>query len=113
MFQNIFSFNGRIRRTEYGISAIIYGILVLVVNQGLESAPNASFMALVYVPLLWFQIAQNTKRCHDLGNSGWFQIIPLYVFWLLFQDSKIGRNMYGLNPKGIGNPQIETQISDV
>ena len=39
------------------------------------------------------------KRCHDLGNSGWFQLIPLYGFWMIFQDGIKGNNEYGINPK--------------
>jgi uncharacterized membrane protein YhaH (DUF805 family) len=48
-------------------------------------------------------LAQGAKRCHDRGNSGWYLLIPFYVFWMLFADSDIGANEYGLNPKGIGN----------
>jgi uncharacterized membrane protein YhaH (DUF805 family) len=46
-------------------------------------------------------ITQQTKRCHDRGHPGWFQIIPFYSLWLLFADSKPGFNQYGPNPKGI------------
>ena len=53
--------------------------------------------------MLWFLWAQGAKRCHDRGASGWFQIIPFYVFWMLFADSNYGMNEYGANPKGFGN----------
>ena len=59
-----------------------------------------ALFGLVYIPLLWFLYAQGAKRCHDLGNSGWWQIIPFYIFWLLFQDGQTGVNKYGNNPKG-------------
>lgn len=99
MFSNPFSFNGRIRRTEYGLSIIIYMIIAFIVNIIIESG-ELPIIALSYIPLLWFLWAQNAKRCHDLGNSGWWQLIPFYFFWLLFEDGQAGPNQYGNNPKG-------------
>ena len=99
MFSNIFSFDGRIRRTEFGISLIIYVIVATFVNAILESGEEP-IIGLAYIPMLWFLWAQSAKRCHDVGNNGWWQIIPLYVFWLLFQDGQPGLNEYGHNPKG-------------
>ena len=97
MFSNPFSFDGRIRRLEYGISNIIFiiisAIIAVLVDSGIEFAPIAM------IPSLWFFLAQSSKRCHDLGNSGWFQLIPLYGFWLLFANGEKGNNTYGLNPK--------------
>lgn len=98
MFTNPFSFNGRIRRTEYGISLIIYFILVTFVNVIVQSG-EVPIIGLAYIPILWFLWAQGAKRCHDVGNNGWWQIIPFYVFWLLFQEGQSGINEYGVNPK--------------
>ena len=100
MFSMSFSFEGRIRRMEYGISFIIYVILQSIVNVVLQSSPDASIIILVDIPLLWFIWAQGAKRCHDLGHSGWYQIIPFYVLWLLFADGVRMTNEYGANPKG-------------
>ncbi len=60
-----------------------------------------SLIILSFIPLLWFLIAQGAKRCHDRGNSGWYQFIPFYVFWLIFADGESGKNEYGLNPKNM------------
>ena len=49
--------------------------------------------------MLWFYIAQGAKRCHDRGNSGWYQIIPFYSLWMLFGNSDVGENEYGPRPK--------------
>ena len=54
-------------------------------------------------PVFWVFIAQNVKRCHDIGKSGWNQFIPFYHITLLFEDSHYGVNEHGVNPKGIGN----------
>jgi uncharacterized membrane protein YhaH (DUF805 family) len=109
MFKNPFSFYGRIRRTEYGLSylisltgSFIIGFVTTAAGMG------EGLMYLFIIPVYWFMFAQGSKRCHDRGNSGWFQIIPFYVFWMFFADSDNGSNEYGLNPKGIGNPPEST-----
>lgn len=99
MFSSPFSFEGRIRRTEYGLSFIIF----IVINTFLDTivkTGESSIIGLSYIPLLWFLWAQGAKRCHDMGKSGWFQIIPFYVFWMIFANGESGYNKYGLNPKG-------------
>lgn len=109
MFKNPFSFNGRIRRSEYGISYIIYICAIFFISYLMEI--NEIF-GIILVPIIWFLLAQNTKRCHDRGNSGWYQIIPLYGLWMLFGDSEIGQNLYGYNPKGIGNIDEIDQLGE-
>lgn len=110
MFKNAFSFSGRIRRTEYGVSMIIYLVIVTILQflvvgmvAGTESPGMAILFFVLMLPVIYFMLAQGAKRCHDRGNSGWFQLIPFYGFWMLFADSEPGKNEYGPNPKGIGN----------
>ena len=103
MFKRPFSFNGRIRRTEYCLSFLIYMIWYGVINAIMEtpdpSAGASVFVLVSFIPMIWFLWAQNAKRCHDRGNSGWYQLIPFYVFVLLFGESDEGSNEYGDNPK--------------
>ncbi len=106
MFKNPFSFKGRIRRTEFGLSYIIYVAYSTIINLSITSLPGDSaaiIFLILLIPGIWFFWAQGAKRCHDRGNSGWYQIIPFYVFWMLFADSDYGPNKYGDNPKGQGN----------
>jgi len=103
MFKAPFSFSGRIRRTEYGISYLVYIVLLGIIAGITEASRGGSFLAIAYIPMLWFLFAQGAKRCHDRGHTGWYQIIPFYVFWMLFAESKYGPNEYGPNPKGLGN----------
>lgn len=98
MFSKSFSFEGRIRRTEYGISFIVVVIINTFLNAIVETG-QAPMVGLAYIPTLWFLWAQGAKRCHDMGNSGWFQIIPFYVFWMIFASGDDGTNEYGTNPK--------------
>jgi uncharacterized membrane protein YhaH (DUF805 family) len=99
MFSNPFSFDGRIRRTEYGISFIIFVFVAVFVN-ALVKTGEYPIVGIAYIPMYWFLWAQGAKRCHDLGNNGWWQIIPLYVFWLIFAGADSGINQYGRNPNG-------------
>ncbi|OOQ57237.1 DUF805 domain-containing protein [Mucilaginibacter pedocola] len=98
MFNNPFVFFGRIRRKEYGYSLLIYGVILIWVIA--QASHNHDIYMVALLPLFWFRLAQGAKRCHDLGNSGWFQIIPFYSFWMLLADGETGPNRYGENPKG-------------
>jgi len=107
MFERPFSFNGRIRRAEFGISFLIYFAVYLVIYGMMNALSHRHepggldilYIFVLLVPLLWFLWAQSAKRCHDLGNSGWYQLIPFYVFWMLFQEGQPGENWYGEDPK--------------
>jgi uncharacterized membrane protein YhaH (DUF805 family) len=114
MFKATFSFEGRIRRTEYGLSYIIYMVIYLFLASALSGSGTEIIYFILMIPLSWFLFAQGAKRCHDLDRSGWYQIIPFYVLWMLFQDGQPGENEYGLNPKGIGNESsYDDQINEI
>jgi uncharacterized membrane protein YhaH (DUF805 family) len=104
MFENPFSFNGRARRTEFGISMLLYVVMYLhmigYLLSSFDRLHSPAVFLVMAIPALWFLWSQAAKRCHDLGHSGWYQLIPFYVFWLLFQDGQPGANEYGPNPKG-------------
>jgi len=105
MFKRPFSFKGRIRRLEYGLSLIIYYVYAIVAGilvgaMGAYNGTSEAIIDIVLIPAYWFMIAQGAKRCHDRGNSGWYQIIPFYGLWMLFGDGEEYENDYGLDPKG-------------
>lgn len=117
MFKNPFSFNGRIRRLEYGLSYLIYvfgsSILNLMIVESVPDEDVSTFISIVcLLPFFWILIAQGAKRCHDRGNSGWYQVIPLYFFWMIFADGELGMNEYGPNPKGLGNTDEVDEIGN-
>jgi len=102
MFSHPFSFQGRIRRLEYGLSVIIIYAYCFLIQIFVDISPEAAgiIALLTIVPLYWFMWAQGAKRCHDRGNSGWYQIIPFYGLWMLFGDGDECENDYGFDPKG-------------
>lgn len=55
---------------------------------------------------------QGAKRCYDLGNSGWFQFIPLYFIVMVFVDGQHETNRYGANPKAIENYRFIDEIDE-
>jgi len=102
MFKNPFSFEGRIRRTEYGLSLIAAAAGRVFVTMILASGnqEGLGFLNLLFqVPFLWFFWAQGAKRCHDVGISGWYQLIPFCPLFLIFASGEEGSNEYGENPK--------------
>jgi uncharacterized membrane protein YhaH (DUF805 family) len=109
MFKNIFSFDGRIRRTEYGLTAICFMVYYLLIlfsvaylttkTSGIEPV----YLFILMIPAIWIMLAQAVKRSHDIGNSGWYVFIPYYFFILLFVQGQARINKWGNNPKGIGN----------
>lgn len=104
MFCHPFSFSGRIRRLEFGLSYIIYFICMAIVGALSEDVP---FVVVLIIPLIWFLLAQLTKRFHDRNLSGMHILtffIPLYNIYVLlmqfFADGDEFENDYGADPKG-------------
>lgn len=98
LFSNPFSFDGRIRRTEYGVSFIITLFAYTFINEIMKSG-QYPMAALAYIPVYWFYLAQGAKRCHDYGSSGWWQLVPLCPFVMIFWKGQLEKNKYGYNPK--------------
>jgi len=112
MFKNPFSFEGRIRRLEYGLSYLIYFAIAVFIGLilGLLSFDEQSanmLLFLLLLPAIYFLIAQGAKRCHDRGNSGWWQLIPFYGFVMMFGEGDTFENEYGQNPKNPDNEIVD------
>lgn len=102
MFSNPFFFHGRIRRLEYFFTFLIENVIFTTIN--LNTKPTYSIGILTVA--MWFGIAQATKRCHDLGISGWCQLIPLSPIFLLFSAGQKHTNKYGPNPKSVDKEDL-------
>jgi uncharacterized membrane protein YhaH (DUF805 family) len=123
MFKKPFSFKGRIRRKEYGLSVVILYAAIIALDLILLSffsfknpkqSGTIEFIFLGFaIPMYWFMFAQGAKRCHDMGKSGWWQLIPFFVLWMLFQKGKPGMNKYGLDPKNPYGDQFSFETGPV
>lgn len=97
MFRKPFQFEGRITRTEYAFSYLLFLIVPFLVFM-LFGGMNFQLSLAIGI---WFMFAQGAKRCHDCGISGWWILVPFYGVWILFSEGSIGRNIYGHNPDGL------------
>ncbi|MDB5282365.1 MAG: rane protein [Bacteroidota bacterium] len=84
--QNLFSFEGRIGKVEYGTSVVIYFVLAETIN-ALAEGDGMVLIRLIHLPLLVVLWAQGAKRCHDMGQSAWMQFIPFYFIYMIFAKS--------------------------
>ena len=63
--------------------------------------------------MIWFLLAQGAKRAHDMGQSAWIQLIPIYNISLFFIKGDAKTNKYGdvpisgLNDNESNNSQNE------
>ena len=125
MFKRMFRFKGRARRKEYWLAtlanllvdvalyAAMYISFLFAVSDtgenGLWIAPVIAFVYLAYAIVSAIaMLALEIRRLHDTGRA-WHAIfvtlIPLVgqylLIWYMIEDSQIGANEYGPNPKGL------------
>ena len=94
MFKKPFSFKGRITRTEYHLSMILF-VLIFFMSAFLFFPKNNY---LYHIPMtldIWFLLAQGTKRCHDFGENMWFFLCGFEIF---YKKGDEGNNKYGEKP---------------
>lgn len=127
MFKKPFSFKGRIRRKEYGISLIIAMLvtgLLAVISEYYRRDFNIQLMILVIgsIFIAYFLIAQGVKRGNDIGVSPWWQAVPYCISFIVRTDGDLspihiltlvfymyfvlksgikGSNKYGEDPKAV------------
>jgi uncharacterized membrane protein YhaH (DUF805 family) len=106
-------FSGRSRRKEFWMFVLFTFIveIVLAIIDAIIGTYNTAIgigllSGLFYLAILVPSIALNTRRLHDIGKSGWFQllfIIPIvgFILWIIWmvRDGDDGVNQYGPSPK--------------
>lgn len=108
-------FKGRARRKEYWMFTL-FNIIFAILCMGLDNLIGMTFSDLPYgfIYVLYILIvfipglAVAVRRLHDIGKSGWYYFIglipiagPIVLLVWFCQDSQLGTNKWGENPKGI------------
>ena len=114
VFQKYAVFEGRARRSEYWWFYLAYSVVSSVLSgltkalgSGGASTAVAVISLIIGLACLVPTIAVTTRRLHDTGRSGWWQLLYLtciggivVLIWTIM-DSQPGDNQYGPNPKGM------------
>lgn len=106
--QQYTNFEGRNTRTQYWMFILFYTIFYIVCMV-IDGVLGTMFIGLLFsLALLVPSIAAATRRLHDTGRSGWWQLIALIPLlgWIvlvvfLAQDTHPSDNEYGSNPKAV------------
>ena len=88
------------------IVEIVLAIIDAIIGTYNTAIGMGLLSGLFYLAILVPSIALNTRRLHDIGKSGWFQllfIIPIvgFILWIIWmvRDGDDGVNQYGPSPK--------------
>ena len=112
VFQKYAVFEGRARRSEYWwfylaytvVNAVLSGLGRAVGSGGFATALSV-ISGIIALACLVPTISVTTRRLHDTGKSGWWQLLYLTciggIVILIFcaLDSDPGDNQYGPSPK--------------
>lgn len=107
VIKNYVVFEGRARRKEYWMFYLFNSIFaVILIGIGVLLHLSTLLESIYSLAILLPSLAVGTRRLHDIGKTGWWQLISLIpivgaivliVFWC--QDSQPNENKFGLNPK--------------
>ena len=100
-------FSGRARRKEFWMFVLI-NFIIAVVLSGVDMMLGLGFLGFIYaIATLIPALAVGARRLHDIGKTGWWQLVGLVpliglIILIIFfvMDSNPGDNQYGPNPKG-------------
>jgi len=71
MFKSIFSFEGRIRRTEYALSRIITIILIGLIAAAAEGGSEALGILISFHSIFWLHKVPNVVTIGEIRAGGW------------------------------------------
>jgi len=108
-------FSGRSQRSEYWYFVLFYLLIFIalcvvdwLVGTFSPSAEIGLLSGVFSLAMVIPSIAVAARRLHDTDRSGWWQLLSLIpligvivLIVFLAQDSKLGDNKYGPNPKMI------------
>lgn len=99
-------FSGRARRKEFWMFVLINFIVAIALGV-VDMMLGTVVLGLIYaVATIIPSLAVGARRLHDIGKTGWWQLIGLVpliglIVLIIFfvMDSNPGDNQYGPNPK--------------
>ena len=113
VLKNYVGFSGRARRKEYWMF-VLFNVIFAVVAMILDNVLGLASKELGYGPIYGIyalvmilpSLAVAARRLHDIGKSGWWQLIGLIpligaivlIIWFA-TDGEHGDNAYGADPK--------------
>ena len=95
-------FSGRARRSEYWFFVLAYlgSLIVASIIMGASSVVGGALLLIVVLAFTVPAVALSTRRLHDTGQTGWWQLISIVAIFFYVQDSQ-GDNKYGSSPKAV------------
>ena len=109
----LFSFEGRITRSDFWLRFVLpyWGIMIVLSGLAVSLGPEIGGTLILLINLLsliaiWPSLAVGAKRLHDRNKSGWMQLlllIPLIgLIWYIIDvgclPGTAGENQYGPDP---------------
>ncbi len=112
---SIFSFKGRIGRLPYFLISLggMFAFFLPMIFAAILMGNYTSNYLFATCGILWavfyyyIMYAVGAKRCHDLGHSGWFQLIPFYALFMLFKAGSEEAKVYGKKSNGISHDSLK------
>ena len=96
-----FDFKGRTKMMDFWMFLVVYIIinfLLSIVDMLLAAVLHFTILSSLFqLAMICPLLGIGARRMHDLGKSGWFQIIPLYNLYLWAQAGQKEANKWG-NP---------------
>lgn len=81
-------FSGRATRPKFWWFYLFY-IVSTVFGSVIDGLFGTTWIAsLIWLALFVPLMSAGARRMHDVGKSGWFQLVPLYNLYLFLQPSK-------------------------
>ncbi len=113
VLKNYVGFSGRARRKEYWMF-VLFNVIFAIVAMVLDNVLGLASKELGYGPIYGLyalamilpSLAVAARRLHDIGKSGWWQLIALIpiigvivlIVWYV-REGDHGDNAYGPDPK--------------
>lgn len=115
VLRNAFRFSGRASRSEFwwwALFCLLFQVAILLIgSMGVAHGPYGGILGLVYlgsqVVFVVLQTTLTARRLHDIGRSGWWQLIgfvpivgALLMLWWSLKRGDSGFNRFGDDPLG-------------